>query len=418
MKKFWGIMAVICLSVLPGAAHAQVETIAGSMQIGVHFDLDYRWSGESQKNPSGGEIHWNGYDSITGQNFFVELKGKVGDHVSYKVLEGLVTENWVGSFDGTNMDIHVEPEVLAAPMESWMEFRVVDQLNFKVGKMVPPTLFANTGVHEASVVHTANQPLIASPILGFNEMLVAYYTEGFFQRVPLPTELTGLATLVSFAGFEINWTIFYNWLLPPVMGLGPVGWGDAGFDFNKQKGNLGAITYRGKVGPGKLSARIFYYGEIVSLGHEYLQKVNNEGWGAGVLYEAKYFFIDGEYANSDLHYKHDPIHSIINNAENDWWGYYATVGGRFKGFELLYRLDYIKYTDLSTKSASIPLQMQTIDDEMWHTIGLNYLVNNNATVGVNYVIKRPEKGIGHLGGASEKQPNIDELLIMTEVDTL
>ena len=71
------------------ATYAQVESNAGSMKIGVHMDIDYLWSQNNQHHPTGEELGWEGYSSITAENVDLEFMGKIGDRVSYKVLEAL-----------------------------------------------------------------------------------------------------------------------------------------------------------------------------------------------------------------------------------------------------------------------------------------------------------------------------------------
>ena len=164
MKKLLGVMIAIMIFVVPMVIRAQVEANAGSMKIGVHFDATYDYSPESHKVPTNNQFGWNGTESVTGQDLFVELTGKVGDRVSYKVLEGLVWEYTYADFGGpgTIMSIEERPYAFAAPQEAYVDFKIMDQLKFRFGKQAVPTLLANTPVHDMDVVYTARQPLIAS----------------------------------------------------------------------------------------------------------------------------------------------------------------------------------------------------------------------------------------------------------------
>ena len=195
-------------------------------------------------------------------------------------------------------------------------------------------------------------------------------------------------------------------------------WGNAGYDFNKQKGNLVCLTYTGEAGPGKLAARAFYFGESSMLGNGALNPVDDVGWGFGLMYDADKFFVAGEYANSTLTYRHNPVPGVVKALNNNWWGYYVTAGGKFGSLQPVYRLDSIKYSNLPNNRVASAIMIDSIDQEIWHTLGLNYLINANTTVGINYVLKYPEKGKGQFGFPDEKQPNINELLIMVELNTL
>ena len=198
MNKLGGLLFALVLIAAPFAGFAQVEANAGSINLGIHIDLDYRWSAKSLEKAGPGEIRWPGYSSITGQDVFFELSGQAGDRLSYKVLEGLVPETWTATYSGQTLDIHVQPTVKAAPLEAWVELKALDQLSFRAGEMIAPTLFASTGVHMANVIHTVNAPLISSPVLGFNEALVNATTTAAFPRVWLPVSVTGLAAIISF----------------------------------------------------------------------------------------------------------------------------------------------------------------------------------------------------------------------------
>ena len=63
-------------------------------------------------------------------------------------------------------------------------------------------------------------------------------------------------------------------------------------------------------------------------------------------------------------------------------------------------------------------KVSSCDTEIWHTIGINYLFNDQVTVGLDYVIKAPEKAKG-IGNESDlKYANTNELILITELDLL
>ena len=412
MKKLVGLTFAMLLITAPLVGFAQVQASAGSMKIGVHLDVNYRWSAKSNEDGTGSKTFWDGYDTVTAQNLDLEITGKIGDRVNYKVLEALVYEFWDYQNSKNGFTIQPYPSLVAMgpaalPLEAYVDLKAIDQLKFRIGEFATPTLIANTPVHMANVVHTANQPLIASSILGYNQVQIDKLALSFpAGKINLPGSVTGIATIISFSGLELNWTIFDNWL------LGTEHAGDLGFDPDKSKGNNIALTYAGAVGKGKLTARAFWNDERVNFGSGALHPLDNSSWGVGVIYNSDKFFAGAEYASDTKRFHKDVWFNTLGEngrKASTWNGYYVMVGGNFGAIQPVYRLDSIDYTSLTNKQ--IP-GIQNFDSEIWHTFALNYLVNDSATIGIDYVIKDPEemKGVQY--------PNINELLIMVELNTL
>jgi len=404
-------MIALLIFAAPLAMYAQVEAVAGSLKLGVHLDTAYRWSGESKKNPQffldHQDIHWPGYDTVNIGDVALELTGKVGDRISFKILEALVQDsNSVlspGGMPGAGMTLGINPEPVfgAATLEAYIDIKIIDQLKFRVGKQLTPTLLANTGLHQSNVFHTANAPLIANRTIGFNEILV----DG---ALPIPTKfdapdfVTGAAVIASFSGVELSYTWFDGWLLPAADGVG-----DLGYDFNKTKGGNVALGYTGEVGPGKLAARAFYFDELSEVTPS-TPKIQISGWGLGASYTHTNFFVAAEYTNDTLSIDKNIIPAPGKN-DNNWYGYYIALGAKFSGIEPVYRFDFVDYTDWNNNAVA---NLTSFDTEMWHTIGVNYWFNDNAMIGLDYVIKAPEVR------KYADYPTINELVIYLEVNTL
>ena len=213
---------------------------------------------------------------------------------------------------------------------------------------------------------------------------------------------------------ELSWTLFDSWL--DYSG----GWGfesdDYGYDWDKSKGNNLALTYAGEVGPGKLTARAFWNDESVSFSHEdlgYVNPVDNSSWGLGAMYNAKNFFLGAEYANDtvSLAKKEWPMMMSPHPTEhNGWQGCYVVVGGNFSSFQPVYRFDWIDYSSLSKEQ--IGKFFHSAETESWHTFAVNYKVNDNMTLALDYVIKAPSEP-KHIN-----YPMINELSVMAELNTL
>jgi len=431
MKKLPGIVFAAVLFA-PMVAFAQVESTAGSMKIGAHLDVSYRLSNESNKNPEADELAWAGYDSVTMQDVFLELSGAIGDRVSYKVLQGLIREQWsppqaLLTGAGTTINFFIQPQAQSLPLEAYVDLRILDQIKLRFGKQIVPTIIANTGVHQMKIIHTVNPPLIAQTStsvgpLGINELLSVSATRGQFPKVPLPLSVTGAAVIVAISGMELSYTLYDQWLQPENAVIG-VSWGDSLFDFNKTRGGNAALSYNGPAGSGKLNARIFYTdedSEVDPAAVPAADHVKSTAWGAGMFYNADKFFLGGEYANSTLKYNNDTTPNT-----NTWSGYYLAAGAEFSSLEIVYRFDSIDYNNLKNSdfaTTPAPFKPSSVDTETWHTIAVNYLVNDQTTVGLNYVIKTPEKGMYYDTAAGDydelKYPNSDELSLLVEVDLL
>jgi len=434
MKKLLGILFALLIFAAPLAMNAEIEATAGSMKIGVHMDFTYRWSGESNKDPESDEIGWKGYDTFSAGDLFIEVTGKVGDRISYKILEGLVYADWVPDIDSESANgliLSMMPEpmttyggLFVAPIEAYVDFKVIDQFKARFGKFIVPTLIANTGVHQADVIHTANPPLIANRGMGFNEFLVDYFM-GFFPKVSLPLDVTGAGLIgTPLDGLQVEFFVYDEWVngedYPDDGGL-DVWTQDLGFDYNRTKGWDLAATYNRDILGGKLTARGFYFSEYLDWNNiSYLPTTNgrNNGWGIGAMYDHNLWFVGAEYTADTLSYAEKP--EAIDKKSNTWNGYYILVGGRFMGgtIQPVYRFDWIDYSSLKKDdilTISIP-EITSFDNEMWHTIGVNWLVNDNATVGINYVIKQPERL--KFDGDRWKYPNINEIIVMMELDLL
>jgi len=418
MKKLFEIMTTLFIFAAPIAIYAQAGSIAGSLQIGVHLDASYQWSGSSKRdsrlNYKYTEIRWPGYDSVNIGDVALELNGKVGERISFKVLEALVMDGTsvivpdftlVGA--GSTLLIRHKPAVGAKTLEAYVDIKIMEPLKFRVGKQLTPTLLANTGIHQANVFRSANAPLIANRAVGTNQLRVG---SNIPVKADAPDFVTGAAIIGSFSGAEISYTWFDGWLKQGSFVNADdfsINVGDVDYDFNKTKGANIALGYSGHVGPGKIAARAFYFDELSETAAS-TPKLRTQGWGLGASYTHAKFFIAAEYANDTLSLDKNLIPSPGKN-DNNWWGFYLTLAGKFSGIEPLYRLDYVNYTNWNDNAVA---DITSYDTETWHTIGVNYWFNDNALVGLDYVIKAPEMGKLY------KYPNINELIIYLEVNTL
>jgi len=451
MKKLLGILFAVLIFAAPLAMNAEIEATAGSMKVGVHMDFTYRWSGEINKNPDSDEASWKGYDTFSAGDLMIQLTGKVGDRISYKILEGLVYATFEPDFgfenrgEGPVINIWPKPMsqscggqqvqvatgqaltdsvggcccgLVTAPLEAYVDFQAMDKLKVRVGKTVIPTLIANTGVHQADVIHTANPPLIADRIMGINEIVLGLELPAF-PRIWLPLSVTGMGVIGNpIEGLELEFFVYDEWALGTDELTGAP-WGDLGYDFNRTKGWDLAGTYNRDVFSGNLTLRAFYFSEYLDFTNLDVNLPNgrNSGWGVGAVFDAPRWFAGAEYTQDTIHYVDDPL-PWVDKKNNTWKGYYIQGGLKFGAIQPVARFDWIDYTSLRNGDvhSSTDIAITTADNELWYTLGVNWLVNDNATVGLNYVMKRPETP--KVFGGTMNNLDVNELVVMFELDLL
>ena len=411
MKKVVGLILALML-LIPVGLYAQVEAAAGSITIGVHFDAAFRYSGKDENKvwrdiDDDGTLDqedWNGYETFNGEALILALSGKIGDKVNWRFQEAFVLPYYLNSgMSG------VYPSTLGeldhpVTLEACAQWKPIDQLGITIGRVLVPTAIANVP-HMLKVHHMANPPLIITG--GFNGKLNS-----------LPTYQTGVALDVNFAGINLNYMLYNGELEGQDFTFGG---SDLAIDVDKSKGGNVALTYNGDVGPGKLTARAFYFQEYSDITDDLAAGLGVDddasisGWGIGVMYNADNYFGGVEYITNTLD-PEDPDNPATPNIDESetqtGYGYYVLLGGRFSSIEFAFRYDFIDWSDLDAHKDK--------DTETWYNIALSYLINDNATIGIGYTIKQPEKPDDDTATPVDESeiPNIDELQVFLELDLL
>ncbi len=385
MKKVLGIILALALVVIPLGVYAQVEAGAGSITIGAHLDASFRYSAEDK------DKEWNGYETFNGEALVLGLSGKVGDKVLWKTTWAFALPAYLNS-GASGAAVNVGLNVA----EAYGEWKILDQVGLCVGRMLVPTALANIGIPSVKANHMLNPPLIITG--GFNGALPA-----------LPTFQTGAAIDVNFSGISFNYMIYNGELA----GAGIFNAGsDAAQEMDKSKGGNVAIGYSGEIGPGKLTARAFYFQEYSNIdvnvfgGNTITEDSSITGWGIGVAYNADNYYGAVEYVNITR----DPEDSGADSVNS--YGYYVLVGGKFSSIDVAFRYDFIDWSDYDGDSNLNGIPDKEEDIESWYTLAINYLINDNATLGIDYVYKQPEEPDG------ADYPNINELAVYMELDLL
>jgi len=381
MKNLWAILAAVGLAAIPVGLYGQVQTRAGLLDIGAHLDVVYRYSAESNNNPGSDEVYWSGYESLNAETMILALSGTVNEQLSWEFNNAFGWPVWTQGVPDSNFALMV--------LDANMKWRIVDPLGLIIGRQLVPTLLCN-GPHSMAVLHTANFPLVLTG--GYNAAMVSP-----------PTYQTGIGLELNFADFYIN-TVYYNGEL--VGGNALPGGNDTGSeqDPDKMKGWNTAIGYSGEVGPGKLKARGFYFQESSDLNQTEPEDDSSiAGYGLSAIYDAKIIFVGAEFMSATRDPEDEGAESVTQ------YGYYGLVGGRISSVELAFRYDFVDYTNQS--NADYPGAEDT-NTETWYTFAINYLINEDATIGIDYVLKYPE------APEDTDYPNINEISVIAELDLL
>ncbi len=381
MKKMGMVLAGMCLGLLPAALFCQVQPKAGLIEIGAHLDEVYRYSAESNNDPGPDDVYWTGYDTLNTEVLILTLSGKLTDQLDWEFNNAFAWPAWNRGVPGSDFALTV--------LDANMEWKIMDQIGLVFGRQLVPTLLSNVP-HQLSVIHTANPPLVL--IGGYNG-----------NMTPLPSYQTALGLDINFADFYLN-ALLYNGELFGANAL--PGGNDTGSqpDTDKMKGWNLNIGYDGKVGPGNLKARGFYFQESSDTTQsEPGDDSSISGYGIGAIYDAKVVFVGAEFAS----HTQDPDDPGYNSVTQ--YGYYGLLGGRISSLELALRYDFVDYTNQTNSDRQ---GAEDTDTETWYTFAVNYHINEWAALGLDYVIKYPEVP------PNTDYPNINELSLIAELDLL
>ena len=208
---------------------------------------------------------------------------------------------------------------------------------------------------------------------------------------------------INFSGVNLNYT-YYNGELNGL--VANPGGNDLATESpgDKMKGGNIALGYNGELGGGKLAARIYYCGEESDISGPEPDSGKVAGWGLGALYNADKFFVGAEYDNITYTPEEDFADLLIGEDNNTQYGYYILAGVRFSSLEIALRYDFIDYSDID--------DADDIDTEQWWVIGVNYLINDNTTLGVDYIWRIPKEP------EDIDYPNTNEIAVNIELDVL
>lgn len=396
MKRYLVIMLLACAMAVPGMAFSQdVAAGGGSISLHAHIDFVGRFSAEDDDDD------YNGYESYNLEFAVIGLAGTIGDNVSWVLTEatafagpaaGLQTwgaSNLQAMGGGANNNA-----VGSSLLDARINFHMGEYFMVSMGRFIPPTSMT-WNPHLMKVMHTINYPLMNGS--GFQG--------GGGLMVPLPMYQTGVMLSiylgpVTFMAGNFNGT-------DVVGGIGnvmPLGMNNI-VDIDKTKGTQMKLAFDAE----GFHIAGWYYGEEASVTLWNPAMVNTltpkagriredgtiQQWGVEFDMNTELVFAQAQYLNTRLDMDDENV--------DDLWqaGWYVLLGMNVTDqFQLLGRYDFMDYDNEEV------LISDRRDEEQWAMAGMNYLVNENVTVGVNYTWRWLEN----------EHANLNELAFITEMN--
>jgi len=390
MKRLVLIGLITVAMVVPATMFAQVETSAGTLQIGGKIKWLYTYRGEDTDTVDGATVisnYWGSDGSpvevFTTTNVEVDLMGTLGENVAYTIE--LASANAL--------------QVLAAnPNE--LGFMGVRQAVIAISNVIPSTtVYVGTGNLPLGIYQpraTNDYDLINLPLLNTTTFGDAGTVTGDYQVEGLGWQGTGFVFAIKpMDMIELDYG----------MGNGTLG-GGANQEADLEKSWLVNL----KVMPTE--------GSLIAIG--YL----SEGWEeAGMGHQtASGYIVSGALASDKLEANFDWMQMTVEDYTQDdnldpedlvYGGYQVTLGYWLTdAIEALVRYEFV---DPNMQNDEDAVGTSEYDDLTVVTVGLNYMLAENAEVALNYLlIMEPGDDID----ASDDVPAVDPKYQVVDNDTL
>jgi len=372
MKKLLllGLFAVLAVIVMPTFAKAEVQAGAGNLVLLGHIDFVARYSAEDEDNG------WPGYETYNLEHAVLGVAGKLGDNVDWCITYAFAFTGPFGPLNSAGFGPGSNNDAAGQLLDARIDWHLMDSVTLSVGRFIPPTSMT-WAPHMMKALHTINYPLINNGGLGGMMLPTPMYQTGVM--------LTAQASGVSFQIGNFNGSETYG----GSDGLGVLALNNT-MDIDKTKGTAAKIAYDGS----GIHVGGWYYGEQVGLdmGSHVDGKVDQ--WGLEVAYNSDSILAQAQYLSSTL----DPLDGSLDSLVQDGW--YIMLGYQIQSFQIVGRYDAVNYDEDAV------MLSDDANEETATTLGVNYLINPNTTLGLNYTWR-------DLEGADA---NTDELALIIEAN--
>lgn len=404
MKRFCLVGLVLLLFVAPLSLSAQVEPLAGSMSIGVLVDFAGRYSAEDQKDPDPDEVYWPGYETFNLEEAIIYIKGKVGDNVSYVIGHCLVIPGYSGDV--------VTPNGTSVLFDAKITYTLTESIALTMGRYNPGTSMS-VSPHRFAKHHLIDPPMFIK-------------NGGYqFSLISLPRYQSGVGITAKMGPAKAHWNFINGDQL-----MGPTSTYN---DVDKCKGGVLKVA----VDSGNLHAGAFYLNEqVYSMTSTAIGPVSFldedadvSQWGIEVSYTTERLLAQAEYVNYVVDFMDNDalVYGVLaEDVPNlNQLAYYLLLGTTLGPVDLFFRYEFAEggYDEfLDNFDDGDVDEDQISDNQTNYAFGVNYDLNDNTTVALNYTLKQPEEWEGDFDGDGDTEdmnlPNINELAVMVELSVL
>jgi hypothetical protein len=385
---------------VPALLRAEVNAGAGNIVLLGHIDFVGRYSAQDDAK-KGAADDWPGYQTYNLEFAVLGIAGQVGDNVDWVITESFA---FIGPFaslnsalaqmggGGTNM-------VAASLLDARVNFHLGDSIMLSAGRFIPPTSMT-WNPHLLKAMYTINYPLInGAGLQGFQ-----VGAPGLF--IPMPMYQTGVMLTAKMGPASL--------MIGNYNGTDIVGGSDIGgvavngmnntMDIDKTKGTSIKLAVDNE----GLHCGGWYYWEEASLkmvaagripplpiGTLRTADAAVDQWGLELAYDSDLLILQSQYLSTKVNFQDSKVKDLFQS------GWYVLLGAHLgEQVQVVARYDYFDYDNKKV------LFKDKMDTESATTLGVNYLVNGNTMVGLDYTFRNIE----------DWDANTDELAVIVEVN--
>jgi len=390
-KKLFVAVCMAAMLATPAMGLAEANAGAGEVTLLGHIDFVGRYSDHDNAIGKTKADNWNGYETYNVEFAVLGIAGKLGDNVSWVITEAFAFEGPFGPANSLAANSTVgynNNAVTAMLLDARINLHLGEAVMISAGRFIPPTSMTCCP-HLMKVMHTINYPLINGS--GFQAGGMA---------VPLPMYQTGVMLTLrggpvsvmvgNFNGTNITGGSDFGGLAPP--GVSNT------MDINKTKGTVAKLS----VDVEGVHFGAWHYGESASVRLRALPRYSGvfpapplfsgikstdasiNQWGAEFSMDTEVLILQGQYMQTALNF-HDskaksplggPLHPLYQS------GWYALLGFNLgEVAQIVGRYDYFDYDNKKI------IALDGADEEGATTLGLNFLINEGTTLGLNYTFR-------------------------------
>jgi hypothetical protein len=413
LKDFCLISLALALLMVPLSLSGQVEHVGGAIYVGAHIEFVARYSAEDNKHDKKDTLlekiegpYRPGYETLNMEAAVIYLSGKVGDRVTWVMGEAFTMQTYdLGpiepdleqGFAGRVGNEKVIPAGAATLLDARITWNISEGMALNMGRYIPRTSMS-VSPHRLALHHLVDPPMFIK-------------TGGYaFHLVPLPRFQTGVGISVGLGPATISWDFFNgNALTDP----------DSLSDMDRFKGGVikMAVTSRGfhagvyylnersaveegSITIARISAipedimelddkdRVEDFMDIILIDKINLDDDNNlTQWGLELAYTSRRIIMAFEYLDTVLELMDTDVPDLKQQS------YYFLAGGKVGPVQLVFRYEFAEagydeyLDDLEGRKAS---EDDISDQQVNYVLGLNYKLNDNTTIALNYTLKQPE----------------------------